>query len=61
MKRKQNKKMKRKEKRKKTFSPGSYYEPGLKVPTIVACQQTPLLPVGPPLVPDPNPGLKDPL
>ena len=36
--------MKRKEK--KTFSPGSYYQPGLKVPAIVACQEAPLVLVG---------------
>jgi hypothetical protein len=36
--------MKRKEK--KTFSPGSYYQPGLKVLAIVAGQEAPLVPVG---------------
>ena len=40
---KKTKKWKEKE---KTFSPGSYYQPGLKVPAIVACQETPLVPVG---------------
>ena len=43
---KENKKIKRKEKRKKTFSPGSYYQPGLKGASLVACQEAPLVPVG---------------
>ena len=43
---KKTKKMKRKEKRKKiTFSPGWYYQPGLKGAGLVACQEAPLVPV----------------
>ena len=42
---KENKKWKEK-KKEKTFSPGSYYQSGLKVPAIVACQEAPLIPVG---------------
>ena len=52
---KRKQKMKRKEKRKKiAFSPGWYYQPGLKGAGLVACQEAPLVPV-------PDPGLKDPL
>ena len=43
---KKTKKWKEKKKEKKTFSPGSYSQPGLKVSDIVACQEAPLVLVG---------------
>ena len=44
---KENKKWKEKKKKKKlTFSPGWYYQPGLKGAGPVACQEAPLVPVG---------------
>ena len=50
---KKTKKWKENKKEKKTFSPGLYYQPGLKVPVIVACQEAPLVSV-------PDPELKNP-
>ena len=43
---KENKKWKEKKKEKKTFSPGSYYQLGLKGAGRMACQEAPLVPVG---------------
>ena len=36
----------KKRKEKKTFSLGSYYQPGLKGAGLVACEEAPLVPVG---------------
>ena len=37
---------KKRKKKKITFSPGSYYQLGLKGAGLVACQEAPLVPVG---------------
>ena len=43
---KKTKKLKEKKKEKKIFSPGWYYQPGLKGAGLVACQEAPLVSVG---------------